>query len=112
MKTAQKKKDNELNAYTEYLEPVTFKGTVWPGGGKVQAELYGNRLSYIRNIKVEGRYYITTDRKGTIHYVFPSGLDLVENDGLCLYVSADSEPDYKIIAVKPYDPLRLECERL
>lgn len=105
-------KDGQGSTYEEYAEPVLFRGEVWAAGGKVQAEMYGERLSYIRNVRIQGKYVITTDRKGVVHYVYPDGVDVSESDGVCLYVSKDSKPDYKIISVKPYEPLRLECEKI
>lgn len=105
-------KDGEGNSYAEYGAATIFDGEVWPASGKVQAEMYGDRLSYIRNIRIDGKYVITTDRKGKEHYVFPDGLDVTENDGMCLYVSGETEPDYKIISIKPYRFLRLEAEKI
>lgn len=105
-------KDKEGSTYTEYESSVSFRGEVWPAGGKVQAEMYGERLSYIRNLRIEGEYTMSADEKGVIHYVFADGLDIKENDGLCLYVGKDSKPDYKILAIKPFTPIRLECEKL
>jgi hypothetical protein len=105
-------KDGEGGTYEEYETARLFQGEVWPASGKVQAEMYGQRLSYIRNVKVIGNYVITTDRKGKVHYVFPDGLDVTESDGLCLYVAGDSSPDYKVLSIKPYRPLRLEAEKI
>lgn len=111
-KKAIPKKDGEGNSYTEYSEAVLFVGEVWPAGGKIQAEMYGNRLSYIRNVRIQGTYTITEDEKGILHYVYDNGLDIVEGDGMCLYVSEDAMPDYKVISIKPYSHLRLEAEKL
>lgn len=105
-------KDGEGCTSTEYSKPIAFQGESWPAGGKVQAELYGNRLSYIRNVKVDGKYISKSDNKGMLHYIFENGMDIMENDGVCLYVSADTTPDYKIISIKPYHPLVLEVERI
>lgn len=105
-------KDGEGSTSTDYDKAIAFQGESWPAGGKVQAELYGNRLSYIRNVKVDGKYHTKTDEKGMLHYIFENGMDLIENDGVCLYVSADRTPDYKIISIKPYRPLMLEVERI
>lgn len=105
-------KDGEGNTSTDYDKAITFQGESWPAGGKVQAELYGNRLSYIRNVKVNGKYVIKPDEKGMLHYIFENGMDIIENDGVCLYVSADMTPDYRIISIKPYQPLLLEVERI
>ena len=74
--------------------------------------MYGERLSYIRNLRIDGKYVITTDRKGKEHYIFSDGLDIAESDGLCLYVERNAKPDYKIISIKPYKPLRLEAEKI
>lgn len=105
-------RDAECATSTQYVKLTEFQGEVWAASGKIQAEIYGEKLSYIRNVRIDGKYVITTDRKGIVHYVYPSGLDIVENDGICLYVDADEEPDYKIVSVKPYNLLELECMKL
>lgn len=113
LRKRQPQKDSEGGTYTSYGEAVPFEGEVWPAGGKVQAEMYGERLSYIRNLKVEGNYSVTTDEKGKVHYVYPDGMDIAESDGICIDVPPDAEtPDYKIISIKPYRPLRMEVEKL
>ena len=83
---------------------------VWPAGGKVQTEQYGDRVSYILNCRVEGKYSPVVDKDGLV-YQF-EGFYLREKDGICLYASPDSPPDYRIIAVKPYQPLYMEVERI
>lgn len=111
-KARDMKKDNEGGTYEEYGAARFFTGEVWPSGGKLQAEVYGERLPYIRNIRIEGDYVFTVDRTGVLHYVYPGGLEISEGDGLCLYVSADKAPDYRIISCKPYRHLVLEAERV
>lgn len=110
LKPRSSHKDAEGGVYEDYGIAHSFQGEVWPASGKVQAEMYGERLSYIRNVRIAGRYVITVDRKGKVHYVYPDGLDVTESDGLCLY--SEDKPDYKIISVKPYNPLRLEAEKI
>lgn len=112
LKTRESKKGNEGNSFVAYGAARPFIGEVWPASGKVQAEIYGERLSYVRNVRIEGKYVITTDRNGVVHYVYSDGLDVVENDGVCLYVPADEVPDYKVLSIKPYEPLRMECIKL
>lgn len=106
------KKDSEGNTSTDYGAATSFTAELWPGSGKLQAELYGERLSNIRNLRLEGPYTITADSKDVVHYVFEDGPDIVEGDGLCLDVGPDRPPDYKIIAVKPYKMLWLEAEKI
>lgn len=106
-------RDREGGTSLEYQPSVPFSGEVWPAGGKIQAEQYGDRLGYICNVRIQGRYEVTQDERGRLHYVFPeTGLDITERDGLCLYVPGDAPPDYRIISIRPYTPLRLEAERL
>ena len=111
-KKAISKKDSEGNTYTEWGSSIEFNGEAWPAGGKVQAEIYGNRLSYIQNMRIDGKYDVKQDEKGVLHYIFEDGLDIAENDGMCMFVTKESEPDYKIISIKPYRYLRLEVEKL
>lgn len=88
--------------------PLTMQ--VWPAGGKVQTEQYGDRLNYIFNCRVEGKYSPVADKDG-LAYQFDS-FSLREKDGICLYTTSDGLPDYRIIAVKPYKPLYMEVERI
>ena len=112
LRKRETRKDDQGVTFVDYGEPVKLSGEVWPAGGKVQAEMYGERLSYIRNMKIEGKYTVRVDEKNRLHYVFSKKLDVSESDGVCIYVPGESKPDYKIISIKPYRPLRLECEKL
>ena len=89
------KKDREGSTYEEYSAASSFSGESWPASGKVQAQQYGQRLGYIRNVKIDGGY----------------GIDLMELDGICLFVGENTEPDYRIVAIKSYRFLTLEVER-
>ena len=106
------KKTGEGGSYIEYGLAVEFKAEEWPAGGKIQAERYGIRLPNIRNIRIEGDYneiYSVAEKLG---YQIKDGPMFAVNDGICLHVSADSEPDYRIVAVYPYRFLTLEVERI
>lgn len=105
------KKDHEGNSYIEYGLPSSFEAEVWPAGGKLQAEIYGQRVSNIQNIRIDSDYEIITDDKGRVSY--RAGCTAFhEGDGVCLYVQGEHEPDYKIIAIRPYRHLTLEVERI
>lgn len=110
-RAAVPKKDNEGNSYTDYEEPVSFKAEQWAAGGKIQAELYGIRISNIRNLRIEGEYQELSEGKKT-SYQFLDGLAITVNDGICLNVSADADPDYRVIAIHPHRYLTLEVERI
>lgn len=104
-------KDKEGSSSLEYAPAIEVLAEVWPAGGKAQAETYGTRLSYMRNIRIDEAYKVEPDGK-KLHYVLDNGADFVENDGICIYVSGECEPDYKIVSIKPYQRLLLEVERI
>ena len=110
-------KDSEGNTYPVYGQASPFSGEAWPASGKIQAQIYGDKLPYIYNLRILGRYEIVHNNQesgdGQIHYLFPDlNMDLVEGDGICLFVDQDQEPDYRIISAKPYRFLKLEVERI
>ena len=110
-KSVKIEKDSEGGVITTYGSADSLSCEVWPAGGKIQAEMYGERLSYIKNIRLNGKYEIQSDENGRVHYIC-EGVDLMEGDGLCIYVSEEQKPDYRIISIKPYRFLRLEAEKL
>lgn len=86
--------DNEGNIYADYSEPIEIKANIYPASGKLQAEIYGERLNYIFNMLYDG----------------PENLN--EGDGICVFVDKDSKPDYKIISIKPYSHQLIELEKI
>lgn len=110
-RTAQNKKDGEGNSYVEYGPPHSFEAEVWPAGGRIQAEMYGQRLPYIQNCKVDGDYYLKTSMDGRIGYCL-DGAVICENDGICLDVCARSDPDYRVLSIRPYRHLVMELEMI
>lgn len=111
LRPAEAKKDNEGNSYIEYEEAKPVTAEIWPAGGKLQAEMYGQKLSYIRNCRIDGTYTVETDQKGHVSYLLGSQ-PFREGDGFCVYVPGDSDPDYKIIVIRPYRHLYMELEKL
>ncbi|MBD9162595.1 MAG: hypothetical protein EGP80_01315 [Blautia wexlerae] len=105
-------KDSEGSTRETYGAASSFEGESWPASGKVQAQQYGERLNYIRNMRISGKYEIKPDEKGRLHYILEDGTDIQESDGICLFVGKDVAPDYKIVSIKPYSILRLEVEKL
>ena len=73
------KKDREGSTYEEYSAASSFLGESWPASGKVQAQQYGQRLGYIRNVKIDGGYAIKPDENGRLHYILDNGIDLMES---------------------------------
>lgn len=87
--------DNEGGKYPGYSEAsIEIQANIYPASGKLQAEIYGERLNYILNMLYDGQESIN------------------EGDGICVYASKDNEPDYKIISIKRYRHLFIELEKI
>lgn len=86
--------DNEGGKYPGYLDGIEIQANIYPASGKMQAEIYGERLNYILNMLYDG----------------PQAIN--EGDGICVYVSKESEPDYKVISIKRYSHLFIELEKI
>ncbi|WP_394404964.1 hypothetical protein [Streptococcus sp. 20-1249] len=86
------KKDDEGNKTVsyDYEHAREVKLETWPAGGRLQAEIYGERLNYILNGLAE------------------KSAEIAEKDGVCI----DSEKvTHKVISKKPYtDHIVLELE--
>lgn len=101
-------KDSEGGTVVSYGSPKEFSGTVWPAGGKLQVQKYGDRVNSILNCKLDGSYTVEPEGKH-VKYVFGE-FSIREDDGV--YVYRHDEPDYRIISITPYEPILLELERL
>lgn len=87
--------DDEGNVYEDYSnELIEIKANIYPASGKLQAEIYGERLNYIFNMLYDGQEKLN------------------EGDGICVFVDKDSKPDYKIISIKPYTHQLIELEKI
>lgn len=92
-------RDEEGNKETAYSDvPIELKMTVQSAGGVVSAQIYGERLPYIKSCKYQGDE-------------IKAGKN--EKDGICLYVSDEEEPDYEIKAIQPFsEHLNITLEKL
>lgn len=108
------RKDNEGNSYLEYGLPSTFEAEVWPAGGKIQSEMYGQRVGSIKNVRINGTYEtLLVSEGGRVYEVYRfADMDVREGDGVGIHVPGNHDPDYKIIAIRPYRFLTLEVEKI
>lgn len=87
--------DDEGGKYPGYSEEsIEIQANIYSASGKLQAEIYGERLNYILNM------------------LYDEDTEIVEGDGICVYVSKDNEPDYKVISIKRYSHLFIELEKI
>jgi len=78
--------DSDGTTYEEYEEVGTIiKANTQPTGGKIAAEIYGERLKYMLTMYCE------------------NNVDIKETDGICINVEATDKPDYKVVAIKQYN---------
>lgn len=56
---------------------------LYPAGGQIQAQQYGQRLGYMLNM------------------LYNDG-PIAERDGVCVYVEPSELPDYKVVSIKRY----------
>lgn len=103
--------DNEGGKYDGYSEAKEFKACIYPASGKLQVEMYGERLKSILNALCDDRYTIEVNGK-VLTYITKSGIKFYEGNGVCVYVPKEAEPDYKIISIKPVGHLLMELEKL
>lgn len=88
--------DSEGGKYQDWGPTTEIKADIYPASGKLQAEIYGQRLNYMLNMLYDGSE------------------ELEEGDGICYTVAAISErkPDYKIISIKSYGHKVIELEKI
>ena len=110
LKTKSATKDGEGVPAITWGSATQIQAEVWPAGGQLQVQTYGDRVNSILNVKVKGGYSIVPEGNH-VAYVFKD-FTLREGDGLCIYAGANDDPDYRIIGIRPYHPLKLEVERL
>ena len=88
-------RNSEGGTVESWGNPVTIRATIWQASGRLFAEMYGERLAYMRNMEYEGAETIS------------------ENDGICVFVSSDQKPDYRVISVNAdYRPVRYLLEAI
>lgn len=76
-------KELDGTTYEEWGVPVTVYGNIQPAGGRVMAEMYGERAAYMLTMYVEGRPNIE------------------EGAGAWVFVPVDNlKPDYRVVAVR------------
>lgn len=79
--------DEEFNDVIAWESPIALEMNVQSASGAVNATIYGSKLSSMKSCKYQGNE-------------LKEGRD--ENNGICLYVDKDSDPDYKIKLIQPY----------
>ncbi|MCD8286494.1 MAG: hypothetical protein LUD50_04650 [Clostridia bacterium] len=86
--------DSEGGVYEAYEEAVAIQAIIWPAGGKSQAEQYGEKLTYMKNMEYSGT------------------ADIREGDGICVFVGPEADPDYRVVSIeREYNPKVITLEK-
>lgn len=104
-------KDNEGVPTEQFGTAFSRDAEVWAASGQRQIEMYGDRITNISNVRIQGQYELE-NRNGVLYAVFSDGNELSIGDGVCVHVMDTDAPDYRIISITPYRPVRLEIERI
>lgn len=87
LKRTELDQDDEGNDIVKYLDPIPLKMNVQSANGTVNAQIYGSKLSSMKSCKYQGDE-------------LKEGRD--ENSGVCVYVTKDEQPDYKVVSIQPF----------
>ncbi len=98
-------KEPDATTYEDWSpDAITVSGSVQPAGGKVMAEMYGERLG---NMLV---MYSDDQKAKQLAEAFNSER---KGFGALVYVAADTlEPDYRVVAVRPWRHTVIELEKV
>lgn len=88
-------KDGEGGKYPGYEDRgIEIQANIYPAGGKLQVELYGEKINYMMNMLYDGTESIQ------------------EGDGICVYVEPTEPPDYRVGPIKYYSHLSIELTKI
>ena len=102
-------KNNEGVPEISFGTPHSFQGEIWPATSKRQIEQYGDRISGIQNMRIEGEYDIEVI--GATPTAIFGAYSIRPGDGVHVYATEDQEPDYEVLSFTQYNPLKLEVEK-
>lgn len=95
-----------------YGEAFPVEGEIWPATSKRQVAMYGDRINDISNMRITGKYTLVMSEKRILNVVREDGSVIALGDGVCVYASADQDPDYRVLSITPYEPIKMEIERI
>lgn len=94
--TTRNLEGDKITSYS--ADPIPLQMNVQSAGGQTMAQLYGERLPYIKTCKYQGVELAPIQNEG---------------DGICLYAEPTAAPDYKIKSIQPFsEHLNVTLERL
>lgn len=115
-------KDSEGVPVVSWGDPIICRGEIWPATSERQIQEYGDRVSGVQNVHIEGDYRLT-NVSGVLTLTRADGSTIHLGDGVHVYteyeettidisgpVTVRTEPDYQVLSIREADPLLLEIE--
>ena len=85
-------KEADGTTYTDWVEQGILEANIQPAGGKLMAEMYGERLAYM-----------------LVGYA-PANESINESDAVCVFTN--DKPDYRIVAVRGWSHIVFDLEKI
>ena len=107
----QVSRDNEGVQVISWGPAIKLKGEVWPANDRRSIESYGDRITGIQSMWLQGQYMLTYESGVSKVLLRDQNYLLSLGDGICFEAGPEDEPDYQVLSFTPYDLLKLEIER-
>lgn len=104
-------RDNEGVQVISWGPAIELKGEVWPANDRRSIESYGDRITGIQSMRLQGQYMLTYESGVSKVLLRDQNYLLSLGDGICFEAGPEDEPDYQVLSFTPYDLLKLEIER-
>lgn len=103
--------DDEGVPIISWGPPIKLTGEVWPANDRRSIESYGDRITGIQSVWLQGKYMLQFEDSVTRVLLREQNYLLSLGDGVCFEAGPEDEPDYQVLAFTPYDLLKLEIEK-
>lgn len=107
----QVSRDNEGVQVISWGPAIKLKGEVWPASDRRSIESYGDRITGIQSVWLQGQYMLTYESGVSKVLLRDQNYLLSLGDGICFEAGPEDEPDYQVLSFTPYGLLKLEIER-
>lgn len=104
------KKDDEGVPSEVFGSAFPVRGEIWPATSTRQIETYGDRIKNISNMRIVSRFTLQLLNNVPV-LILPGDLLIRPGDGLCVLAGPEDLPDFRVLSITPYEPVKLEIER-
>jgi hypothetical protein len=107
------KKGSDGERYATYSDEYTeIKATVYSGSGQMVSGQAGYVQQYQKKLLIDEPYEITNENGIETYWFRDRTYNMAAGDGICIYVSQEQNPDYRIIGIYPVGHLKILLEKI